>query len=171
MFLFFFFCVKVWKKILLYILESITSVCKVTKWTKTFVSCGCMCVCSHTIWVCTLLTEHPSKCEEGENQEREHDRQHLQLSSKCRCHVHPLPQLCVNSECLICQIRLPSHQTLNQYSIKKGLNTYPERVTGAFRRWPWHSSFMTHDTHTNTYKPSISLSLSVPHLQDLWRAN
>ncbi|TDH16352.1 hypothetical protein EPR50_G00019010 [Perca flavescens] len=47
---------------------------------------------NRTICACTLLIEHPSECEEGKRQEREHDRQHLQLS-EWRCHLHPLPQL------------------------------------------------------------------------------
>lgn len=39
---------------------------------------GLVCVC-HTVPVCTLLIEHPSECEEGEDQQGEHDGQHLQL--------------------------------------------------------------------------------------------
>lgn len=65
--------------------------------------CLCVCVYSLTIQTCTFFTEHPSKCEEGKNQERERDRQHLQLSQK-RCHLHPLPQLCADSERLVCGI-------------------------------------------------------------------
>lgn len=71
--------------------------------------CVCVFVCSRTIRVCTFLTERSSKCEEGENQEREHDRQHLQLS-QWRCHLQPLPQLCVDSERLMCKNLLFPHK-------------------------------------------------------------
>lgn len=38
-----------------------------------------VCVCCRTVGVVTLLAEHPGECIEGEDQEGEHDEEHLQL--------------------------------------------------------------------------------------------